>query len=84
MIGIGSHSPRDMSIPRLAVRREEAAAMIRVSVTKFMEWVNDGRMPKPHKFDGVVLWDVNEIREAWECLRDGTPRQENPFDGVIA
>jgi hypothetical protein len=45
--------------------------------------VADGRMPRGRKIDGVVLWDVNEIREAWERLRDGT-NSKNPFDGVVA
>jgi predicted DNA-binding transcriptional regulator AlpA len=76
-------SPRDLSLPRFALRRDEAAASLGISTTKFDEWVADGRMPKGRKIDGVVLWDVNEIREAWERLRDGT-HSRNPFDGVIA
>jgi hypothetical protein len=54
-----------------------------VSPTKFEEWVRDGRMPKGRKIDGVVLWDVGEIREAWERLRDGD-YSKNPFDEVVA
>jgi predicted DNA-binding transcriptional regulator AlpA len=76
-------SPRDLSLPRFALRRDEAAASLAVSPTKFDEWVSDGRMPRGRKIDGVVLWDVNEIREAWERLRDGT-HSKNPFDGVVA
>jgi hypothetical protein len=40
-------------------------------------------MPKGHKIDGVVLWDTQEICEAWERLRDGRD-SKNPFDGVVA
>jgi predicted DNA-binding transcriptional regulator AlpA len=76
-------SPRDVSLPRFALRREEAAASLGVSPTKFEEWVRDGRMPKGRKIDGVVLWDVGEIREAWERLRDGD-YSKNPFDEVVA
>jgi predicted DNA-binding transcriptional regulator AlpA len=76
-------SPRDVSLPRFAVRREEAAASVGVSATRFDEWVKDGRMPPGRKIDGVVLWDVGEIREAWERLRDGH-HSNNPFDGVVA
>ena len=61
-------SPRDLSLPRFAVRRDEAAASLGVSATKFDEWVKDGRMPKPIKVDGVVLWCVQGIREAWERI----------------
>jgi hypothetical protein len=49
-------SPRDLSLPRFAVRRDEAAASVAVSETKFDEWVTAGKMPKGHKIDGVVLW----------------------------
>ncbi|MGY3443714.1 helix-turn-helix transcriptional regulator [Bradyrhizobium sp. USDA 4473] len=77
-------SPRDVSIPRFALRREEAAASVGVSPTKFDEWVRDRRMPKGRKIDGVVLWDVGEVREAWERLRDGELPAKNPFDGVTA
>jgi hypothetical protein len=76
-------SPRDLSLPRFALRREEAAASLAVSPTKFNEWVDDGRMPKGRKIDGVVLWCVQEIREAWERMKDGDGAK-NPFDGVIA
>jgi predicted DNA-binding transcriptional regulator AlpA len=76
-------SPRDLSLPRFALRRDEAAAALAVSTTKFDEWVSDGRMPKGHQIDGVVLWDTQEIRETWERLRDGH-HSKNPFDGIIA
>ena len=78
-----SLSPRDLSLPRFALRRDEAAASLAVSPTKFDEWVSDGRMPKGIKIDGVVLWDVSAIREAWERLRDGE-QARNPFDAVVA
>jgi predicted DNA-binding transcriptional regulator AlpA len=77
-------SPRDASLPRFALRREEVAASVAVSPTKFDEWVRGGRMPKPHKIDGVTLWDVREVREAWEKLRDSPACTKNPFDEVIA
>ena len=76
-------SPRDLSLPRFALRRDEAAASVAVSVTKFDEWVADGRMPKGCKIDGVVLWDKMEVREAWERLKGGD-RPDNPFDRVVA
>ena len=76
-------SPRDLSLPRFALRCDEAAASVSVSRTKFEEWVSDGRMPKGYKIDGVVLWDCNEVREAWERLRDGE-HARNPYDEVVA
>jgi predicted DNA-binding transcriptional regulator AlpA len=79
----GALSPRDLSLPRFALRRDEAAASLGVSATKFDEWVKDGRMPKGIKIDGVVLWCVQGVREAWERMRDGD-QAKNPFDGVVA
>jgi predicted DNA-binding transcriptional regulator AlpA len=79
----GAQSIRDLSLPRFALRRDEAAAAVAVSTTKFDEWCADGRMPKGRKIDGVVLWDTQEVREAWERLRDGQ-HMKNPFDGVVA
>jgi hypothetical protein len=78
-----SPSLRELSLPRFALRREEAATSLGVSPTKFDEWVGDGRMPKGIKVDGVVLLDVQEISEAWDRLRDGRPLK-NPFDRVVA
>ena len=75
-------SPRDLSIPRFALRRDEAAASVGVSVTKFGE--ADGRMPKGRKIDGVVLYDTQEIFDAWRRLRDGEFSSLNPFDGLTA
>jgi predicted DNA-binding transcriptional regulator AlpA len=77
----GAH--RLLSVPRFALRRDEAAASLAVSTTKFAEWCADGRMPRGRKIDGVVLWDTQEVLEAWERLRDGS-YSKNPFDGVVA
>jgi predicted DNA-binding transcriptional regulator AlpA len=74
---------RELSLPRFALRRIDAAACLGVSTTKFDEWCADGRMPKGRKIDGVVLWDTGEIWEAWERLRDGN-YSKNPFDGIVA
>ena len=76
-------SPRDLSLPRFALRRDEAAASLAISETKFDVWCGDGRMPKGRKIDGVVLWDTQEVREAWEALKNGGIAN-NPFDKVVA
>lgn len=76
-------SPRILSLPRFAMRREEAAASVAVSPTKWDQWVSDGRMPKGVKIDGVVLWDTAQVLEAWEQLRDGQ-FSKNAFDSVVA
>ena len=78
-------SPRDLSLPRFALRRDEAAASLGISVTTFDCWVKLGRMPKGRKIDGIVLWDTQEIRDCWCKLRDKDDVEaNNPFDGVVA
>ena len=76
-------SPRDLSLPRLAMRRDEAAASLGISETTFVKWIELKRMPPGHKIDGVVLWDTQEIREYWHRLKDGDTAN-NPFDEVTA
>ncbi|MFK8250673.1 helix-turn-helix transcriptional regulator [Ancylobacter terrae] len=77
-----ARSLRESSLPRFALRREEAAASLSVSPGTFDKWVSDGRMPKGRRVDGLVLWDVDEIREHWLALRDGVITR-NPLDGMV-
>ncbi|WP_200914650.1 helix-turn-helix transcriptional regulator [Bradyrhizobium viridifuturi] len=80
-----SASARAITLPRLALRRDEAATAFSISPTLFDQWIERGFMPKGRKIGGVVLWDTDELRQAWCDLRDadGSPKQ-NPFDGVVA
>lgn len=82
---MGKATPRELSLPRFALRRDEAAASLAISPTLFDEWVGDGRMPKGRKIGGVVLWDTQEVRDHWISLRDGDAApKNNPFNGVVA
>jgi predicted DNA-binding transcriptional regulator AlpA len=79
-----SRSPRSLSLPRYALRRDEAAASLGISSTLFDTWVRGGLMPPGRKIGGVVLWDNEEIRDSWRELRDGDGSGvSNPFDDVI-
>jgi predicted DNA-binding transcriptional regulator AlpA len=75
-------TPRDLSLPRFALRRDEAAASLAISETTFDKWVEMKRMPAGRKIDGVVLWDCQEVREYWNRLKDGDV-VNNPFDSVV-
>lgn len=77
-----SRTLREQSLPRFALRREEAAASLSVSPSTFDKWVGDGRMPKGRKVDGITLWDTDEIREHWISLRDGSIGT-NPLDNLV-
>jgi predicted DNA-binding transcriptional regulator AlpA len=59
--------------PSLAPRglsRVQAAEYIGVGVTKFDEMVGDGRMPRPKRIDGRVVWDRVKLDEAFDALDD--------------
>jgi hypothetical protein len=58
------------------MRRAAAAAWIGVSATKFDEMVKDGRMPKPKRVDGCVVWDRYRLDAAFEALPDELPKKQ--------
>ena len=66
-------------IPRRGLRREEAALYVGVSPSKFDEMVKDGRMPKPKRIDGCVVWDIRKLDFAWDAI-DGDDAERNPWD----
>lgn len=49
----------------LGLRRSEAAAAIGVSPNTFDKLVSAGRLPPPRDIEGVLSWDVCELREAY-------------------
>lgn len=65
-----SRTLRARSQPRRGLRREEAAAYLGFSPRKFDELVGDGRMPKPKRADGVVVWDILRLDSAFDALPD--------------
>ncbi len=69
-----SYAPRGLS-------REEAARYVGVGLTKFEEMVKDGRMPRPKRIDGRVVWDRLKIEAAFSDLPDD--RQDNPLDRML-
>lgn len=84
---MASASLREISIPRFALRREEAAASLAISPSLFDNWVDEGKMPKGCKVGGVTLWDAERVRGAWLTLADGEPDQkddgENPYKDIV-
>lgn len=59
-----------MSLPPRGLSRVEAAAYIGVSPTKLDEMVRDGRMPRPKRIDGRVVWDRKHLDAAFDALPD--------------
>lgn len=65
-----SRQLRAQTQPRRGLRREEAAAYLGFSARKFDELIADGRMPKPKRIDGVVVWDIHRLDQAFDALPD--------------
>jgi excisionase family DNA binding protein len=69
-----AYAPRGLS-------RDEAARYIGVGTTKFDEMVADGRMPRPKRIDGRVVWDRLKIEAAFSDLPDDN--RANPLDRML-
>lgn len=64
------------------LNRDEAARYIGVGNTKFDEMVADGRMPRPKRVDGRVIWDRLKLEAAFSDLPDDN--RTNPLDRMLA
>lgn len=53
---------------RRGLSRVEAARYIGISATKFDQLVDNGRMPRPKRLDGRVLWDRVELDLAFDDI----------------
>ena len=56
--------------PPRGMDTERAAAYVGFGRTKFLELVDDGRMPKPVDVDGYPRWDRVELDAAFEDLKE--------------
>lgn len=70
-----------IAYPPRGLSREEAARYVGVGVTKFDEMVADGRMPRPKRIDGRVVWDRLKIEAAFTDLPE--ERVLNPLDRIL-
>jgi hypothetical protein len=64
--------------------RGEAAYVVGVGTTLFDKMVDDGRIPKPARINGRVLWDKVQLDRALDRLFDSTPdaEVEDPYAEV--
>ena len=77
---IAGRDTRNLTQPRRGLRRVEAAIYVGVSPTKFDEMVEDGRLPKPKRFDKVAVWDLRQLDNAFESLPGDGDDLRNPWD----
>lgn len=52
---------------------------IGLSVTKFMELIERGLMPRPKRIDGRVVWDVRALDIAFDNLPDDYVQVEDTW-----
>ena len=55
MKSVAGATLRSLSLPRFALRRDEVAASLAISPSRFDNWRQDGLMPAGRKIGGVVL-----------------------------
>jgi predicted DNA-binding transcriptional regulator AlpA len=82
--------PDPIAYPPRGMSRDEAARYIGVGNTKFDEMVADGRMPRPKRVDGQVIWDRFKIEAAFTDLPEDKKVSrldyllaENPLDRMF-
>lgn len=73
--------PDAIAYPPRGLSREEAARYVGVGVTKFEQMVADGRMPRPKRIDGRVVWDRLRVEAAFTDLPEERPL--NPLDRIL-
>lgn len=73
---------QDLAYPPRGMSREEAARYIGVSMTKFDEMVADGRMPRPKRIDGRVVWDRVRLDAAFTDLPE--EKRQSRLDCILA
>jgi predicted DNA-binding transcriptional regulator AlpA len=59
-----------LGTPPRSFNREQSAEYVGISATKFDQMVADGRMPKPKRIDGRVVWDRLQLDLAFAALSD--------------
>lgn len=78
-------SPLPPTLAPLGLRRVEAAAFVGVSPSLFDQMIADGRMPRPKRYRGRVIWDRRALEQAFACLPEddeAKPVSSNPWDAV--
>jgi predicted DNA-binding transcriptional regulator AlpA len=66
-----------------AMRADAAAAYLGMGKTKFLELVDDGRLPHAVAIDGIRIWDRLDLDEAFEELKSRASERPNSFDVIL-
>jgi len=75
--------PEALKLPPRGVPRETAAAYVGVSARTFDKLVADGRMPRPVRINGRVIWDRIALDRAFGRLAGQDEDGDDPWgDGA--
>jgi predicted DNA-binding transcriptional regulator AlpA len=70
-----------IAYPPRTFRAERAAAYLAMGKSKFLELVDEGRLPRPVRIDGITTWDRLELDAAYEQMkREEADVQRNPIE----
>jgi predicted DNA-binding transcriptional regulator AlpA len=61
-----------LAVIKRGLSRDEAAYVVGVGTTLFDKMVEDGRMPRPARVNGRVLWDRVQLDRALDRLFDSS------------
>jgi len=81
-----------VSCPPRGLNREQAAEYVGVKLTKFLEMVEEGLMPRPKHIGTRTVWDRVALDAAFDALPDSGEASEssapqvtaNPWDSLKA
>ena len=73
--------PDPISYPPRGMSRDDAARYIGVGASLFDRLVSDGRMPRPKRVDGRVIWDRVILDLAFSDLPEA--KKVNPLDAMF-
>jgi predicted DNA-binding transcriptional regulator AlpA len=70
-----------LAYPSRGFRADRAAAYLGMSKSKFLELVDQNRLPQPVRIDGITIWDRLELDAALENLKEQEDaRHRNPIE----
>jgi hypothetical protein len=75
-----------LAYPPRAMKAERAAAYLDMSRSKFLDLVEQGRLPKPKIIDAIRVWDRLALDAAFNDFpdhSDGDSLRPNTFDEVL-
>jgi excisionase family DNA binding protein len=70
--------------PPRGLRAEEAASYLGMGRSKFLELVDEGKLPRPRAVDGMRIWDRRALDAAFDDFSEHVDKgRPNTFDQVL-